>query len=165
MRKTLRKCFDKRAVSPVISTIILTGVVIALSFVVLAWTQTRAEEYRKNYGQTADVEIARLKERLIVEYASYDRSSRSIQIYLLNCGAVDDVKLQTVHVRNATWHKVFAVSLKFFNGTSIPDQDLDIGEEGYFALSLSTDTLTTGAYYFVRIVTERGSLFDSGFVA
>ena len=164
VRRTLRKCFDRRAVSPVISTIILASVVITLSFVVLAWAQIRTADYAENYGETTDAEIARLKERLTVEYIFYDGSSRNISIYLLNCGAIDDVKIRSVHAKNGTWHKVFpSPSLKFLNGTSIPNQDLDIGEEGY--LILSTDTLTAGTYYFVRIVTHRGSLFDSGFVA
>jgi hypothetical protein len=111
------------------------------------------------------VEIARLKERLAVEYIFYDKSSKSIRVYLLNWGTIDNVKIQSVHIRNGELLPPFSsLSLKFFDGTPVPDEDLDVGEEGYIVLPLS-DTLTEGTYYYVRVVTERGSLFDAGFVA
>lgn len=163
VRKKFKIIFDKRAVSPAISSVILTAAVIVMSFIVLAWAQSRASDYSENYGEATDVEIAKLKERLTVEYVAYDSSSRNISIYLLNCGAIDDVKIQSVHIKNSTWHQTFQnLTLKFLNDASIPA--LDMGEEGYLTLS-TTDALTTGTYYFVRIVTERGALFDSAFIA
>jgi len=164
VRRTLRKCFDRRAVSQVISAVILTGAAIALSMAVLAWATSRSFDYTKDYGEVTDSEIARLKERLTVECVFYDRSSGNISIYLLNCGGIDNVKIQSVHLKSNTWQTFSSLSLKFLNGTTIPDQDLDRGEEGYVVLFLS-NTLETGVYYCIRIVTERGSLFDSGFVA
>lgn len=145
-----------------ISSIIMASVVIALSFAVLAWSQIRTSDYAENYGETTDAEIARLKERLTVEYIFYNGSSGNLSIYLLNCGTIDNVTIQNVHVNNASWHKDFpSPSLKFLNHTTI--QALDRGEEGY--LLLSCGTLTSGNYYFVNILTERRSLFDTGFVA
>jgi hypothetical protein len=151
-----RKCFDRRALTPVISSIIMASVVIALSFGVLAWAQFRTSDYAENYGETTDAEIARLKERLTVEYISYDGSSGNLSIYLLNCGAIDDVKIESVRIKNDTGYN------ELLNGTLVPE-DLDRGEEGY--LLLSCGTLTAGTYYFVNILTERGSIIDSGFVA
>jgi len=152
-----RKCFDRRALTPVISSIIMASVVIALSFAVLAWSQFRTSDYAENYGETTDAEIARLKERLTVEYISHNGSSGNIRIYLLNCGAIDNVTIQNVHVNNDSWHKDFP------SPSLIPDQALDRGEEGY--LILSCGNLTAGTYYFVNILTERRSLFETGFVA
>lgn len=154
VRRTFRKCFDKRALTPVISSIIMASVVIALSFAVLAWSQIRTSDYTDTYGETTDAEIARLKERLTVEYIFYDVSSGNISIYLLNSGAIDNVKIQSVRVQN------YAGYNELLNGTLIPDEDLDRGEEGY--LLLSCGTLTAGTYY-VSILTERRSLFDTGF--
>jgi len=48
-------------------------------------------------------------------------------------------------------------------GSPIPDQDLDVGEEGHLVLELSS-SLSSG-YYSVKIVTERGTKFVSSFVA
>ena len=147
-----------------ISSIIMASVVIALSFAVLAWSQFRTSDYAETYGETTDAEIARLKERLTVEHIFYNASSETISIYLLNCGTIDNVEIQSVRVQNdAGYNNVsLSPSLNFLNGTSILDQDLDRGEEGYFLLSCGT--LTAGNYY-VRILTERGSLIDSGFEA
>jgi len=163
----IRKRLDKRAVSAVISAVILTGAAIALGFAVLAWSQSRSSEYIKDYGEATDAEIARLKERLTVEYVFYNSSTRTIRIFLLNSGAINDTKIQSVYVRNSTWNWVTSSppSLKSFNGASIPDQDLDMGEEGYVDVVLSPIALQAGRYYFVRIVTERGSIFESEFVA
>ena len=137
-----------------IASIIMASVVIALSFTVLAWAQFRTSDYAETYGETTDAEIARLKERLTVEYIFYNGSSGNLSIYLLNSGTIDNVEIQSVRVQN------YAGYNELLNGTLIPDEDLDRGEEGYFLLSCGT--LTAGNYY-VRILTERGSLIDSGF--
>jgi len=162
--KTLRKCLDKRAISNVVSAVILTGAAIALGLMILSWSQGMASGYVREYGEMTSADIARLKEGLTVEYVFYDRDSRSIRIFLLNSGAVDDTKIQSVYVRNSAWSWVTSSppSLRSFNGALIPDQDLDRGEEGYVDVVV---TLQEGRYYFVRIVTERGCIFESEFAA
>ena len=158
----IRKLLDKRAVSLVVSAVIMTGATIALGFAVLAWSQSRSSGYIKDLGEATDAEMARLKERLAVEYIFYNETSGEVTIYLLNCGAIDDVKIQSVYIKNGVRNEVFPnPSLQFLNGNG--DENLDIKEEGYMVL-LPSSTLTTDVYYYVRIVTERGSLFDSGFV-
>ena len=160
-RKTIRKCLDKRAVSIVVSATILAGVAVTLGLATLAWSQSMTSDYVREYGETIDTDIAKLKERLAVEYIFYN-SSGSVKIYLLNCGTIDDVKIQSVCIRNSTWNHVFSdLDLKFLNGNG--DEDLDIGEEGY--VELSPVPALTSDYYHVRIVTVRGVRFDSGFVA
>lgn len=157
---------NKKAVSAVISATILTGVAIALGFAVLFWGQSRSSDYARNYGQTTDAEIAKLKERLTVEYVFYNSTSKTVRIFMLNSGAINNVTIQSVYVRNSTWNWVTSspLSLKFFNGTAIPDQGLDMGEEGYVDVALSV-ALTAGKYYFVRIVTVRGSIYEADFIA
>jgi len=155
---------NKKAVSAVISAVILTGVAIALGFAVLVWGQSRSSDYARNYGQITDAEIAKLKEELTVEYVFYNSASTSIRIFLLNSGAINNTKIQGVIVRNSTWNWVTSSppSLKFFNGVEIPDQDLDMVEEGYVDVVV---TLIAGKYYSVRIVTERGAIFEADFIA
>ncbi|TET28827.1 MAG: hypothetical protein E3J73_00280 [Candidatus Bathyarchaeum sp.] len=148
-----RKCFDRRALSPVIASLIMASVVIALSFTVLAWAQFRTSDYAETYGETTDAEIARLKERLTVEYIFYNGSSGDISIYLLNSGTIGNVTIESVRVQNG-------MEPMFFDGVDIPDHDLGIGETVY--LSLPCGALTTGNY-FVSILTDRGSLFYAGF--
>ncbi|MHC3130197.1 MAG: hypothetical protein IBV52_09005 [Candidatus Bathyarchaeota archaeon] len=153
VRRTFRKCFDRRALTPVISSIIMASVVIALSFAVLAWSQFRTSEYTDTYGETTDAAIARLKERLTVEYISYNGSSGNLSIYLLNCGAINNVEIESVRVQNATGHII-----EVFSDTEL---DLDMGAKGFLILNCE-EQLDEGNY-FVSIETERRSLFNAGF--
>jgi len=84
---------------------------------------------------------------------------------LLNCGTIDNVAILNVYVSNSSgWLQVFSSpTLKLLNG-SASDQHLDRGEEGRIDLSLST-SLKRYASYSIKIVTVRGALFDSSFVA
>ena len=167
VRKVFRVIFNKKAESAVISAVILTGVAIALGFAVLVWGQSMSSSYATNYGETTNAEIAKLKERLTVEYVLYNRTSKSVRIFMLNSGTIDNTKIQSVYVRNSTWNWVTSSppSLQLFNGAPISDHDLDMLEEGYVDVVLNPIALTADRYYFVRIVTVRGSVFESEFVA
>jgi len=163
VRKISRIIFDKRAVSNAISATMLTGAVIALSLAVFGWSQTRALDYNREFGETVDAETAKLKEKLVFEYVSYGNPSYDTSVYLFNCGTVDDIEIKSAYVSNSTWLETFSTpTLYFLDGTSIPDQDLDVGEEGYFILLFSSD-LSSG-YYDVNIVTARGATFGSNFM-
>lgn len=155
---------NKIAESHVVSATILAGVAVALGLGVFAWAQARSSDYVNQYSETMNAETAKLRERLAVEYIVYDENADEIWIYLFSWGAIDDVEIQTVYIGRGTWHVAASnFALRFLNGTSIPDQDLDEGEEGYIIVSSSD--LEIGGYYHVRIVTVRGTTFDSTFVA
>ena len=147
-----------------ISSIIMAGVVIALSFSVLAWAQFRTSDYTKTYGETTDAEIARLKERLTVEYIFYNNTTaETINIYLLNYGAID-VNITSVSIAYAQDGdpEYFSDLELFLDGTPSPETILPTEKEGY--IDIECDILTEGKY-FVSIFTERGSIFDSEFEA
>jgi hypothetical protein len=164
LKKKLSIVWKKRnAVSVAISNVILASAVITISFVVLFWAQSKSSAYNQQYSEAMNSDIAKLKERLVFEYVSYNKGN--LTVYLLNCGTIDNITIKTVYVyfsNNGTLVKVFSSpSLKYFNGAPIADQDLDKGEEGCF--TLSSFSLITGASYSVRVVTGRGSTFDYTF--
>lgn len=163
LRKVWNLLRERHAMNVVISNVILTGAVIAVGFVVLAWTQYRSSAYNKQYNEAMDANIARLKESLAFEYVFYDSDESELLAYLMNCGTIDEVAIQTVYVKNNTWFGTFTseIALKFLNGTST--QSLNIGEEGF--LALSSVGLVTGKGYSMRIITGRGSAFEYLFVA
>jgi hypothetical protein len=143
----------------------MAGTVITLSFVVFAWSQNISSNYNYQYSQTLGAEIDRLKEKIVFEHVS-NTSSNTVRAYLLNSGSIDNVTIKTVYIINSNNIVIGTFSnptLKSLNDVTIPDQDLDRGEEGY--TSLSPVSLTHKAYYSVRIVTKRGATFDSSFVA
>jgi len=162
LRKVWKLLRERRAVSTVVSSVILTGAVIAVSFVVLFWAQYRSSAYNEQYSEAMNADIARLKERLAFEYVFY--SGGNLTVYLMNCGTIDNVTVKTVYVSNSTSVKVFStINLTNFNGVEIADQDLDRGEEG--CIVLSSLSLQAGTSCSVRVVTGRGSTFDHTFVA
>jgi len=166
LRKAWKLLHGRRAISVVVSNVILTGAVIAVSFVVLAWTQYRSSAYNAQYSEAMNADIARLKERLAFEYVFYNEDEGDLTVYLMNYGTINDTTVKTVYVSTNTGELINVTSnitLMHFNGTQIADQDLDRGEEGYFVLS-SLD-LVTDTSYSIQVVTGRGSTFESTFVA
>ncbi|UCG45626.1 MAG: hypothetical protein JSV58_02265 [Candidatus Bathyarchaeota archaeon] len=162
-RRASRLLVDKRAVSNVISAVILTGAVIALSLAVFSWSESRSLDYSREYGETVDAETAKLRERLVFEYVSYNNPTQELSLYMLNCGTVDDVKIKAIHITKSALLESFSnPTLNLLDGTQAPDQDLDIGEEAYFVLSLSS-ALSSG-YYSIEIITVRGATFHEDFI-
>jgi len=107
-RKVWKLLRGRRAVSAVVSNVILVGAVIAVSFVVLFWAQYRSSAYNDEYSEAMNADIAKLKERLAFEYVFYDCDDEGeLWVYLMNCGTIDNVTVQTVFVRNNTWYSVF----------------------------------------------------------
>lgn len=161
-RKMRRLLHGRRAVSAVISNVILMGAVIAVSFVVLVWARNQSSAYNNQYGNAVSADISSLQERLTFEYVFHNRTG--VYVYLMNSGTVNNVTVKTVYIENATWTVIPTKSnLKHFNGTNIADQDLDTTEQGYFVLS--SLTLKAGTSYSVLIITGRGSSFENTFVA
>ena len=163
VKRIFRIFLDRKAVNNVISTVILTGAVIALSLAVFGWSESRSLDYSEEFAETVDAETARLKEKLVSEYVFYGDPSFDVSLYVLNCGTIDDVQIKSVHVvKSVVLESFLTPTLYLLNGVQIPDQDLDVGEEAYFVLSL-TSALSSG-YYSMRIVTVRGAIFYEDFV-
>jgi len=167
VRKISRIIFDKRAVSNVISAVILTGVVVALSLAVFGWAQSRSSDYNKEYSDTIDAETVKLQEKLAFEYVYYeDNSPKNLSIYLLNYGTIDDVQIKTVYVYDNSGtlgFEPFSEPPLYLFQSWDEISELDRGEEGRLVLTLPDPGLSSG-YYGVRVVTERGATFDTNFV-
>jgi hypothetical protein len=152
---------NKRAVSAVISNLILISAVIVVGFAALAFTQSSSYFYAEQYSQDVNSDINKLKEKLAFEFVFYNRTEKVLRVYIINCGKTDNVTMPTAYVSDAFWGVTFSsIALKFLNNTST--NKLDQGQEGFFALSTA---LVGGNGYSLRIVTGRGSSFDVAFVA
>jgi len=157
----MSKRFDRRAITPAIASVILAAATIVMGFAILAWSQSRTTSYQDEYGNVMGAETSRLGERLTLEYSFYNHTQKSIRLYFLNYGTADDVKIQSAQIQNDTWQTTLTnLTLRFFNGTTMFDQDLDVNEEGYVDLSFSPESLMIGEYYRVTISTVRASSFS-----
>jgi len=167
IKKISRILLNKRAMNNAVSATIMTSVVIALGLSVFTWAQARSSDYNSEFSETVDTETAKLREKLAFEYIFYDgTSSSNLTVFLLNCGTIDDVKIKTVYIYDRSNDLIEFFSkprLYSFQGLDeIPDQDLDIQDEGRLVLHLS---FWLSGFYNIRIVTVRGATFDTDFVA
>ena len=155
---------NRHGVSPVIANIILVATVISVGFAVLAWTYSTSSAYTTQYGTSVSSDVDKLRERVAFEYIFYNStaSPKNLTVYIMNFGQVGNVNVTTVYVSNSSWLATFSSpQLKFLNTTQT--SYLNAGQEGYFVIS--SITLQTGTSYAVKIVTWRGSIFESTFVA
>ena len=168
-RKRLIK--SRRAVSVVVSNLILIAAVIAVGFVVLAFTNSQSNNYVTEYGKTVSADIDQLRETLAFEYAFYNRTgfapnNGSLTLYFINAGSVNNVNSTSVLLMgttgsNSSWSTTIPVSTMHFLGSNIITKGLDIGQEGYVVLPIR---LAPGSY-LVKMTTWRGSIFEYTFDA
>lgn len=160
-KRSRRFLLNKRGVNAVISSVILACTVVTLGFVVFYWTQQRAFETNEEYGDTTDENIAKIGERLAFEHIFYNYSENTLSVYLLNCGKSNDVRLETIYLSNSSWSQTFSdIELKFLNGTET--ESLNVGEEGYFKLSVNL--VSFYMIYSIRVTSVRGSHFETNFI-
>jgi len=120
---------DKRAITPVLSNLLLTVVAVAAMSIAATATYVITTNLRET-----------MSERIIIEDLWFNPSTGKISVYLRNTGKV------AVHV-----------STVYINHTSQPlnsSFSLEIGEHGWLNISYSW---VSGSLYYVDIVTNRGT--------
>ncbi len=166
-RQILPLLCNKKAASVVVSTLILTAGVVAMSIAVLYWTYGMGKISHIEYTKSTNSSISALNERVGFEYIGYSASTLTINI--INCGRTDNLNISRVYVMNSGYHDVAVssgngVTLRTITssgtGTPITGNHLDIGGEG--SISLTGLSLQSGLYY-VRITTGRGRNFEGSF--
>ncbi len=120
---------DKRAITPVLSSLLLT--VVAVAAMAIATTAT--------YVVTANLRDE-MSERVIVEDVWLNSPGHSIDVYLRNVGKVA-VEILAVYVNHTAqiFRKPFG---------------LEVGEGRWLNISITIDS---GALYYVDVVTTRGT--------
>jgi hypothetical protein len=147
-----------RAVSAVISNLILIGAVIAVGFSMLVWAQSQSSSYNNQYSQAVSADINQTKERIVFEYVYYDNVKNNLTVYLMNSGTIGNVNIMTVYVNSTPYS---TINLKLLS-TGAPTSSLGTSQEGYFSISPSP-SLPLGKNYSIDVITRRGSSFVSTF--
>lgn len=162
--KRARSLFSgERAISSVLSSVLLASVVLSLGFGVQYFVYWRSMEYNNQYGALVDESIEKLKEKLVFEHIFYDTNNNNLSIYLMNCGKINDASIDSVSISNGTeWSTVFYdVELKSLDDGE-PTDGLDILDEGFFELPVG---LVDDTSYTILIITGRGKTFATSFTA
>jgi hypothetical protein len=169
-RKTKKILLNKKAASVVVSTIILTAGVIAMSIAVLYWTYGMGKVSNNEYSKSTVANSNAVGEKVGFEYISYLVSSGPpyyINAYLINCGVSDNISISNAIILDSAYHYVDSnrtvVQLKSIEGNMpLLNNQLQIGKDGFFSTKLSDTRLASGIYN-LRIVTSRGRTFDGSF--
>ncbi len=121
---------DRRGLTPVISTIIISAVVIAVGGAVWAYSQGASTVIANDYvNGTLDL-MNEVIERFIVEHVSNSSNGDVLYIWVYNYGDVDivvDVYANATHFINATYS----------NFTFCSDLNYSIAAEGVIKIELS----------------------------
>jgi hypothetical protein len=128
---------DKRAITPVLSNLLLT--VVAVTAMALATTAT--------YVITTNLKET-MGERVIIEDLWFNNSTRNVDVYLGNVGQVA-VQISRIYVNHTS---------QLFVGSS----RLEIGGHGW--LNISQNWVPSSLYY-VDIITARGTHIRDYFTA
>lgn len=157
-----RKMFsNRRAVSPAISNVIMAGAIIVTGFLVLTWTYSKSSDFNLQYSSSMQMDLNKIREKLVFECVFYDSSRNELNVYILNCGGSPNMSLGVVTLSNSSWRQSFSnVSLRLLNGTLI--QGLSLKDEGVFKLSAN---LQAGSSYSLSVSTNRGRFFVAKFIA
>jgi hypothetical protein len=155
---------DRRAVSVALSTLIITAAVIAAGISVLYWAYSWGNIANQQYSQTIQGNQNATSELVTFEYITY--SEPKITVYLINCGQADDLAVARIYLWDNSGQAITYLpddpGLKFTaNSSRIDSNSLDVGQEGYFTVTI--DTSLHPGYYSLRLVTERGRNFDTAF--
>ncbi len=128
MTRKLRFLHDKRAITPVLSHLLLTVVAVAAMALATTATYVITTNLRETMG-----------ERIIIEDVWFNDSTGDINVYLRNVGKV-----------------TIQVSAVYVNHTSLRFEPfrLELGEHRQLNIS---HNWTSGALYYVDIVTSRGT--------
>lgn len=146
---------DRRAISPVVSHLILIAVVIVMGFAALAYARTISTNYQAEYHQSVNSQIETLKENLAFECVFYN-SAGDVQVYFINAGSIS-VNIDKVYLSTSSNNVSYTV--KYLNGTLSSNHSLSPGDERQIYVQ---ETLSSGTYT-VRVITDRGSSFAYSF--
>ena len=130
MGKTIRIFKNKRAITPVLSSLLLTVVAVAAMSIATTATYVITTNMRET-----------MSERVAIEDVWFNNSTNNINIYLRNVGKV-----------------AVSVSAVYINHTQSQagPYRLGIGEHGWLNI---TESWEPGDVYYIDIVTTRGNHF------
>jgi hypothetical protein len=163
-KRKMRSLFlNRKAVSVVLSTIVLTAGVLAMGIAVLYWSYSWGNMATKAYSNSEANNAKAVQERLGFEYIAYDVSSNSLTISLINWGTANSINITSVHLSDSLHQPVGGYSNPQIRDiTGKPVSSLNMGSEGYIKIFL-TSSLSSNSLYYIRVVSGRGRTFDSSF--
>jgi len=85
----LRLLRNGKALTPVVATIVLCGVVLTVGISVWSFTYSLTRGLEEDYYEGVKRQIDAISERFIVEHISYDNDTSVLNVWVFNYGKVD----------------------------------------------------------------------------
>lgn len=133
MLKGTKILHDKRAITPVLSNLLITVIAVAAMAIATTSTYVITANLRENMG-----------ERIIIEDLWFNTSPKEIRIYVRNIGKVA-VHISAIYINHTTRFR--------------PAFSLEVGTHAWLNITYSW---VSGGLYYIDIVTSRGT-HDGGY--
>ena len=144
----------KRAVSPIISTLMVLGIISTLFTIIFVWyfpqislSQSVADMW---YGNQEDVE----RERITIEMIYFNETSNTIDVYVRNVGEIH-VDIVALYINGSDVSSLVSPILndgyRLYVGSGISENNIK------FSIDKSSDPWTNGEIYNIKVATGRGS--------
>ena len=85
----MRLLSNVKALTPVVATIILCGVVLIVGISVWSFTYSITKGLEEDYYEGVKRQIDAISERFIIEHVSYDNETNVLNVWVFNYGRVD----------------------------------------------------------------------------
>jgi flagellin-like protein len=144
--KVLGRKLNRKAISPVIATLLMIAIAVAASILVYVWSMGLVGSLQGTGGQQT-------REQLIMEaYDATDLASPYVwTLYIRNVGPTTSV--------------IAAVYVEGNLGTKGGVTSFAPGASGALTITFSTPTPASGAAYTIKIVTVSGAVFSYSVIA
>jgi flagellin-like protein len=141
---------NRRAVSPVISNLILIAAVISAGIALMTFAQSASIRYQSEYAYEIGSDIGKLKESLTFEYATY--ASGQVKVYFINSGTIPiTIESASIDGSPLTNFSIYHMS----NDTESGNKIIAGGYEGYL---ISSFPLNSGTY-LLKLKTGSETIF------
>jgi flagellin-like protein len=167
---------NRRALSPIFATVLLAAIVIVMGTTVYYYSSNLTKNATNQYTSTVSSSEQSITERIAFEDIQDSISPPQLTLYILNCGSANNVQINSVFIytlNNTIVGQPYSGSLisslqPIYSGTStsspIVGNSLNVGQEGYFTVTLSAP-LKTGSVYNIELITKSGSSFNYDYTA
>jgi len=137
---------DRRAISPVISSILLCATVLAVGASVWSFSYNAGTMLRQNYCREVGQRVDGLRERFIIENIIFNSTgNNTMRIWVYNCGTIN-IKLTAIHV----FRSGSVVHSETF------EESVTIPIKGISEISFTTP-VNSGEDLVIQAVSERGN--------
>jgi hypothetical protein len=177
MRKLCIWLHNSRALSPIFATVLLATIIIVFGSVAYYYSSNITRTVTDDYVSTLSGNQQAIAERIGFENVVYDQNSKTLKVYIINCGIANNLQIDSVFIYDSSHNIVgrpysdsFILQPIVSDGpspTPITGNSLNIDKEASFSLTQvaksNNQPLDSGSIYIIHLITKNGSTFDYEF--